>query len=116
MIGHRHGPFEPDVVVPAQFFATLRRHAPHKRGEHRLLVALLEDAVERFQKHVLTGNRRFAEAEQWIMGEGESSALGHEDHDPGFSFEYVCGVLGFEPAYLRRGLQRWRAERLLQRR
>ena len=108
MVGYWPGPFEPNMVVPSQFFATLPRQAPSNGGEYRLLVALLKDAVERFQKHVLTGNRRFAEAAQWIMGEDADTVRHAKDQVPGFSFEYVCDVLGLDADYLRWGLQQWR--------
>jgi hypothetical protein len=101
------GVFEPDVVLPAQFFATLRRKAAGE-GERRLRIAVLEDAVHCYQKHVLAtdprGRQLFREAEEWIMerdGEG-----------PGFSFEGICDVLGLDADYIRAGLQRWREREL----
>ena len=43
------GIFEPSILVPAQFFAGLRHKAPAE-GERRLMLAILEDAIECFQK------------------------------------------------------------------
>lgn len=100
---------EPEVILPTQFFATLRRDAPRKGGEYRLVVAVLEDAIACFQKYAFVaqkrGHRLFEEAAQWIMDDAER--LEHRG-ERGFSFEQVCGFLGLDPAYLRRGLQRWR--------
>jgi hypothetical protein len=106
--------FQPDVVLASQFFAS-SRHALGKTGEYRLLVALFEDAIARFQKYVLTRNRLFKEAEQWIMGTDEDGASAAAQAASAFSFDYVCSVLDFDPASVRRALQRWRAEQLLRR-
>jgi len=112
MVAHIDGRFEPDTIVPSQFFATLRSQAPSKRGEYRLLVALLEDAIDCFQKNVHAANkweqRLFDEAQGWITGEDGDRSSDAEDRLPGFSFEYVCDVLGLDAAYLRWGLQQWR--------
>ena len=39
-----------------RFFATVRRHAPHKRGEYRLVVAVLKDAIECFRENARARN------------------------------------------------------------
>ena len=100
------GLFQPDVVLASQFFATQPRRAPRKRGEYRLLTAMLADAVD----CVLNRQRdqRLAdEAWGWIVGEDEDPPIPAKDRSPGFTFQYVCDVLGMNPDYLRRGLQRW---------
>ncbi len=110
------GLFEPDVVLPSQFFNGLRRHAPSKRGEWLLLLAVLEDAVHCYQKYSLArdkpGQRLFQEAEEWIMG----TQPGSSEEPLALAFPYVCDVLGLDPAYLREGLQRWRTRQLAGRR
>ena len=99
---------EPDLILPPQFFATLRRQGPAKGGECQLLAAVLEDAVACFQKYLLSpdkhGQRLFREAQEWMMTEGAPT-----EDSPALSFAYVCEVLGLDPAYMRRGLQRWSA-------
>ena len=104
-----------DIVLPSQFFATPRQQTLGKAGEYRLLVAVLENGVECFQKHVRAKSHRerrlFEEAEQWILHE-EGGARRRDDDQPAFSFEYVCGVLGIDPDCLRRALQRWRDAQL----
>ena len=99
---------EPDVILPTQFFATQCRDAPRKGGEYRLLVAVLKDAIDCFQKYAFVaqkrGHRLFNEAAQWIMEDADGV---ERTDDRGFSFEQVCGFLGLDPAYLRSGLRRW---------
>lgn len=95
---------EPDLLLPVQFFATLKRQfLPY--GEHRLLLAILQDAVECFQKYIHAthpkGKGLYCDAEWWISG-GSSEFV--------FSFEHVCSVLGMEHIYFRQGLLRWRDE------
>ncbi len=43
--------FEPDLLLPAQFFAALKQKA-QTRGERRLMIAILEDAIVCFQKNL----------------------------------------------------------------
>ena len=112
MVTHISGLFQPDTIIPSEFFATLRRQAPSKQGEYRLLVAVLKDAIDCFQENAQARNkwqqRLFDEAQRWITGE-DGDAISKEHQVPGFSFEYVCDVLGLDAAHLRWGLQQWRA-------
>jgi hypothetical protein len=101
--------FQPDVLLSSQYFAMARRQAPSKTGEYRLLIALLEDAIERFKKYVLTGDQQFAEAQEWIMGSEQDNGSDFTHTLSSFSFPYVCGVLGFDPDHVRHGLRRWGA-------
>ena len=98
--------FQPDTLLPEQYFATFRRKT-HLEPEKRLMLAVLEDAVVCFQKHVLAQNRRgkaaFREAEDWILEQGS---------DWLFSFEDICEVLGLDPDYIRQALLSWKERRL----
>lgn len=91
-----------EAAVAEQFFDTLRR-SEHLEPEKALLLAILQDAIDGFQKYSLAhdrlGKQRFHEAEQWIMESGD---------DWIFSFNNVCELLGLDPEYLRRGLQKWK--------
>lgn len=93
------GLFQPHTVLPAQYFDSLRRRTEFD-GERRLMLAILEDAVDCYRKHVAARDHRarqlFTEAESWIESE-DSSWL--------FSFQNICDVLGFESDYLRNGLR-----------
>src|SRR6202795_3232243 len=88
--------FEPDFLVPVQFFDLTRRRSMLD-GETRLLFAVLEDAVRCYVKTLNSPRRcdreQFDEVQRWFHAEAGI-------HSP-FSFEYVCDVLGIEPASLR---------------
>jgi hypothetical protein len=68
-------------------------------GEERLMFAVLENAVECFQKYVLarkpSRKQLFQEAEEWFLDK-ETEAL--------YSFENICDTLGFHPDHIRKGL------------
>jgi hypothetical protein len=94
--------FEPDILLPIQYFAALKRKR-FSCGEHRLLVAIMQDAIECFQKHLHARDSKrrqlYVEAEAWINAEND---------DGTFSFDNVCDLLGMNPDYLRQGLLSWR--------
>jgi hypothetical protein len=76
-------------------------------GEERLMLAVLENAVEYFQKYVLarkpSGKQLFREAEEWFLDK-ETEAL--------YSFENICDTLGFHPDHIRKGLMAWKEARM----
>src|SRR6185295_8987659 len=82
--------FQPDTLLPSQFFDRVRRRTEHE-GERRLMIAVLEDAVDVYRKQAGSrdprGEQLFADAEQWI-----------EDSDRTwlFSFQNICDVLGLD--------------------
>jgi hypothetical protein len=94
--------FEPDTLAPEQFYATVRR-THFVDPERRLMAALLEDAVSCLAKDPGRCSRRqrkcFEEAQAWIQT--------RDGEDWIFSFTNVCETLGFNPDYLRSGLNRW---------
>ncbi|MBI2996840.1 MAG: hypothetical protein HYY46_00060 [Deltaproteobacteria bacterium] len=98
--------FQPDTLVSAQYFQNLRRSTVLE-PEKRLMLAVLEDAIQCFQDNVSArsgrGKRLFEEGEEWIL---------EEDIDWIFSFESICEVLGFNPEYVRQGLLRWKERKL----
>jgi hypothetical protein len=98
--------FEPDTLLSAQYLENLRRKTLLE-PEKRLMLAVLEDAINCFQVNVMarSGRRKklFNESEDWIMG---------WDDDWIFSFVSVCELLGFNPEYVRRGLLRWKEKKL----
>lgn len=105
-------PEEFDIILPSQFVSTLRRQGPSMKGEHQLLIAMLEDAVRCYQKHIhaRTKNEQqlFDDAEQWIMRKDAQRIHRSRDEVPAFSFENVCEALGLDADYIRAGLRRWR--------
>jgi hypothetical protein len=98
------GLFEPDVLLPGQFFSFFRKEAGFNR-ERRLMLAVLEDAIDCFQKYAhtndLRGRQLFLESYEWIMS-GDKRWL--------FSFENICQIVDMNPDYIRQGLNRWRAQ------
>lgn len=103
MTDRQSGLFEPDALLPAQFYAAFRGGV-HVKGEKRLMLAVLQDALDCYQKYAFSkdgpGRQLFCDAESWILC---------EDRDWYFSFENICETLEINPEYLRRGVQRWRA-------
>jgi len=103
--------FEPDILVPTQFFSTTMSRVAHKRGEYQLLIAILEDAVHCYQKYFRAQTRQerrlFQEAEAWLMRSGATAGEGNR---PVVSFGYICAVLDLDPEFLRCGLRRWREQ------
>jgi hypothetical protein len=78
-----------------------------REGEERLMLAVLENAVEYFQKYVLARNPRgkqlFQEAEEWFL-EKDGEAL--------YSFASICETLGLHPDPIRKGLLVWKEAKL----
>jgi hypothetical protein len=104
MTDRSFGLFEPDALLPAQFYAAFRGGSA-VRGEKRLMLAVLQDALDCYQKYALAkdghGRQLFADADEWISC---------EDRQWYFSFENICETLEINPAYLRRGVQQWRRQ------
>src|SRR3989344_2766711 len=86
--------FQSDTLIPAQYFETLRSKA-QLEPEKDLMLAVLKDAVTCFQKYVAAriGKRKrmFRDAEEWVL---------EEEKDWLFSFNNICGALGFDPQYI----------------
>src|SRR5215203_1956555 len=96
------GLFEPDILLPNQYFAAFRRGRAVE-GERRLMLAVLEDAVDSFRKHAAACDPReqasFLEAKEWFSSDDRSWL---------FAFENICDVLEMNADYLRSGLDRLR--------
>ncbi len=103
MTDRQSGLFEPDALLPAQFYAAFRGGSS-VRGEKRLMLAVLQDALDCYQKYAFAkdgpGRQLFSDADSWICC---------DDRDWYFSFENICETLEINPEYLRRGVQRWRS-------
>jgi hypothetical protein len=69
-----------------------------REGEEKLMLAVLENAVEYFQKYVVarkpSGKKLFQEAEEWFL---------EKDNDGLCSFENICQTLQLHPDYIRQG-------------
>jgi hypothetical protein len=100
------GLFEPDTLLPIQYFEAMRKKHLLE-GEKRLILSVLEDAVECFMKCIDSptskGQRLFRDADEWIN---------LEDKHWVFSFDNVCEMLDINPEYMRRGLRQWKQRRI----
>lgn len=71
--------------------------------EAALMCAVLECAMECFQKQFICATRRAKrlgqEAEEWLFSDDDKWA---------FSFLSICSMLDLCPQYIRQGLKRWR--------
>jgi len=94
--------FQPDTLLSAQYFDNLRRKT-YFEPEKRLMLAILQDAVNCYRDKVQTQNRKgkrlFAETESWVV-ESNGNWI--------FSFDNVCEALSLNPEYVRQGLSRWK--------
>jgi hypothetical protein len=100
------GLFEPDTLLPIQYFEAMRKKHLLE-GEKRLILSVLEDAVECYMKCIEAatskGQRLFRDADEWIN---------LRDKRWVFSFDNVCEMLDIDPEYMRTGLRKWKATRL----
>ena len=99
--------FQPEVVLPSQFFRR-RRAVGHDESLERLMLALLADAIRCYQRNLGARSRprqlEFLEAESWLF---------KYPADGPFSVESVCAVLGADVSLLRGQLREWRQARLV---
>ena len=102
--------FQPDTMLPSQYFAAALRRRGALKPERRLIVAVLQDAIECYQKNLFArdGKARqlYADAEEWIDS---------DDRSHYFSFENICEILEMNPVFVRRGLHEWRHHELARR-
>jgi hypothetical protein len=97
--------FEQDTLLSTLYFGNQRSKIPSE-PEKRLMLAILEDAIDCYQENLLakrgSARRLFKEAEEWILEKGG---------DWIFSFRNICETLGFNPEYIRQGLLRWKGKK-----
>jgi hypothetical protein len=88
--------FRPHVILPAQHFNPPKKLAP----EHRLMMAVLDDALRCVEKYRCPtddrGRRLFHAAKQWLFAA--------EPHWP-YSFERICAVLDLDANAVRHRLR-----------
>ena len=75
------------------------RNLTERSGEHRLMLAILEDAVALWVKSLSGG----AVARHEVRG--ARTWLESRDRSWPFAFESVCDLLGLDSGYIRRGLR-----------
>lgn len=76
-------------------------------AEQKLMLAVLENAIEQFQEYALAedpkGKALLQEVEEWVW---------EKNSDWFFSFENICETLQFSPDYLRQGLLLWKKAKI----
>jgi hypothetical protein len=92
----------PEVVLPEQF-AALRHNGDARPPEHRLMLAVLEDAVHTYlsrgrDPRTPRDLRLFHDAADWFASDETASP---------FAFVTICQVWSLDPDYIRSGLARW---------
>jgi hypothetical protein len=96
--------FQVDTLAAQQYHDTYRRKLP-QQPEIRLMLAVLEDAINCYQDNIFAVNKKriqlFKEAEDWFMNDDASWI---------FSFVSICSILNLEPDYFRQGITRWSAK------
>jgi hypothetical protein len=96
--------FQVDTLAAQQYHDTYRRKIP-QQPEIRLMLAVLEDAINCYQDNIFAINKKrmqlYKEAEDWFMSEDASWI---------FSFVSICSLLNLEPGYFRQGLYGWAAK------
>ena len=99
-ISERRPPAE-GMLAEEAFIA--RSSLASRQPEGALMCAVLEDAVDCFQKQFVCASPRAKrlgqEAEAWLFSDNSKWA---------FSFLSICAALDLDPQYIRRGLKRWR--------
>jgi len=102
--------FGSDPLLAAQMLQTMRRKTLLE-PETKLMIAILQDAIDSFQTNLLADDARstriFNEAAGWISA---------RDTEWVFSFENICDHLSLDPSYVRQGLMRWMSRELAKRR
>jgi len=93
---------ESDLILPCQYCDVSGGYG--LSGEQRLMLALLTDALNVYQKGALSRltrlRRLYVDAERWILADcADSKAL---------SFITVCDALGINPELLRRRIIDWK--------
>jgi hypothetical protein len=93
-----------DLILPCQYYDISGGH--RLSGEQRLMLALLTDAINVYQKGVLShltrARRLYVDAERWILCE--------KDSRDSLSFDTVCDALEIESVHLRRRIIAWKHE------
>jgi len=88
--------FEPDMLLPAQFYGK-KALSRQMEGEKRLMLAILTDAIECLDKYreaeASPGLELYTNTVDWIEAR-EMVWL--------YSFHNICELLGLDPDYLRK--------------
>ena len=95
---------EPDILLAGQLGVGRSLGASRFRGERRLMLAVLGDAVDCYRR----GRGARDPATRLLFNETRAW-LESTDRRATFSFESICDALDIDADYLRRGLRQQRA-------
>jgi len=91
---------EPDTLLPVQYNEIMRRRSVLE-GEQKLMLAVLEDAVDCYLKNMNAKSRRrrllFYEVQNWMSARNRVGL---------FSYHTLCESLGIDPKALRAALEK----------
>ncbi len=91
-----------DLILPCQYYDVSGGHS--LSGEQRLMLALLTDAINVYQKGVLSrrtqARRLYVDAERWILADNDSCGW--------LSFATVCEALGIHVGLVRKRIITWK--------
>jgi|SRR5579862_6320745 len=96
---------EPDILLAGQLGPALSKSKPF-RGEHRLMLAVLGDAVDCYRR-----GRRARDPATRVLFDETRAWVESTDRRALFSFESICDALDIDADYLRRGLRQRQAPR-----
>lgn len=92
--------YEPDTLLPTQYYDRIKRRVVLE-GERKLMLAVLEDAIECYLNNMRAPSRRrrllYYAARDWINARGKKGL---------FAFETLCEALDLDPQALREMLAR----------
>lgn len=91
--------FEPDTISPSQFYGKNSPLSSQMEGQRRLMLAILQDAIECLEKYRGSRNSLHRELYRDALGWVQD-----ESADWLFCFSNVCDFLGFDAAYLRQSI------------
>jgi hypothetical protein len=91
-----------ELILPCQYHDLSGGY--QLSGEQRLMLALLADAINVYQRGALSGltraRRLYVDAERWITSDQSDRKM--------LSFSTVCEALGINGALLRRRIIQWK--------
>ena len=97
------GLFAPEALLPQQMDCNTGRSRAELSGVHRLMLAVLEDAVSVYAKTLcgrVVSPRDARDVHKWFRSRDRASL---------FAFERICDLLALDAEYVRKGLRRMEA-------
>lgn len=100
---------EADTLSSYQYFDRWRG-AGHLEPERRLMLAVLQEAVDSYQENIFGRGRKQEE----LFNDAEKRFF-EDNHEWPFSFINICETCDLDPDYFRGGLVRWKERAISER-